>query len=356
MVSEGFQVNHERELIEFYRQLELLADSRLPLPEGIAGVAENCRSPRLRGVLRDLARDVAEGQPLGSALRRHPHAFPEVYASLLEGGERAGVLRESLHEVSSLAQRMARAGMSLREALVYPAITVAFALGTVLVMLRYYMPQLAADLAVYYEGPLPSGSALIYGLADLVCALWPVPALAYGALLASTIWLLSDSGQATRCLARLVRFAPGATRLSLHLDNARVCALLAVFMRRGVPTAEMLRACSAMLERPGAGAKLRQFADACEKGRLLAELEDLDAVLGPNTALALRHVSEDRLPTQLERLAESERIQADIALQRLRVLANVCAIGGMAVVGALSILGLFVPLIELYGRMAELGA
>ncbi|MBT3378731.1 MAG: hypothetical protein HN742_21465 [Lentisphaerae bacterium] len=348
-------MNHQQELIEFYRQLALLAESGLPLPEGLAGMADTCRDRAFRESIRGLERDIREGRSLSGALRGVPGVFPELYTSLLEGGERAGILPEALHEIASLAQRAAHTGLTLREALVYPAITVAFCLGTLLAMFRFVLPQLGRDLAVYYEGSVPLASKTVCGLAERVTALWPLPALVYLVIVSALVWLLSDCTPAGACLMRLARHLPGAATVTRHLDSARGCTLLAVFIRRGIPGGEMLRACATMLTADGSARRLQGLADSCDRGQALGELEGLETVFGQHAAIALRHPAEAGLAEQLERVAESERVQAELAFQRLRAAANLAAFGGMAVVGALSIWVLFLPLIQLYHSMAAEG-
>lgn len=348
-------MSHDRELIEFYRQLALLAESGLPLPEGLAGMAETCGDRVFQESLQRVAHDVRQGRSLSGALRGYPGVFPELYTSLLEGGERAGILPEALHEVASLAQCTAHTGLTLREALVYPAITIAFCFGTLLAMFRYVMPQLGRDLGSYYEGPLPLASRVVCGVAESVSAVWPLPAVLYFAVVIGVVWLLSDRSSAMSCLMRLAGHLPGAAIVGRHLDSARGCSLLAVFIRRGVPGGEMLRACATMLTAPESGRKLHALAESCDRGRTLAELEGLETVFGQHAAIALRHPAEDGLAEQLDRVAESERIQAELALQRFRTVANMTVFGGMAVVGALSIWVLFLPLIQLYQTMTALG-
>lgn len=349
----GSAVAHD-ELTEFYRQLTLLVRSDLPLPESIAAVAIGCGDRTFRGVLTAVADDVRRGVPLAEALRPHPRFFPEFHVALIRSGERSGTLPDVLHEVAAIARRERAMALDVREIVAYPLLTSGFALLVLLMLLRFYLPGFGQAMTALLAVPLPWFSAVLFGVADLVVAHWPLVLAVYGLGAATVVWLLGSGRSARRTLLRVLARLPGTRRILDSLDLARICGVSAVLVGKGAPLPEVLAVASGMTGNPAFAAGLDAARRECEAGRTLDEDAAALATLPQSVILCLQHRREGALAAELETLREYYVELATDTAHQVGLAWQLAAIGGMALVVGAVILAIFMPLIELYQSMAAM--
>lgn len=83
---------HPRYSGQIIHQLATLLQAGLPLAEGLELLAQQQQGAQWQALLRTLARDLAQGIPLSSALERWPQAFPPLYLAMIRTGELTGKL------------------------------------------------------------------------------------------------------------------------------------------------------------------------------------------------------------------------------------------------------------------------
>jgi general secretion pathway protein F len=85
--------------------------------------------------------DVLAGQPLARALGRHPAAFPEVYVTLVDAGERSGRLADVLARLADYTEEREQLRGKVGLAFVYPLLVTIVAVTVVTGLLVYVVPQ-----------------------------------------------------------------------------------------------------------------------------------------------------------------------------------------------------------------------
>src|SRR5262249_61745221 len=83
---------------------------------------------------------VLAGQPLARALAHHPAAFPDVYITLVEAGERSGHLADVLARLADYTEERELLRGKVLLAFVYPALVTIVALVVVTGLLVYVVP------------------------------------------------------------------------------------------------------------------------------------------------------------------------------------------------------------------------
>jgi type II secretory pathway component PulF len=93
-------------LVAFTDLLAILVDHGLPLPQALQLAGEASSDPFLASGARQAQQDIATGQPLGPALRRHL-MLPELIAWMTFVGEQRGDLGAMLRQIGALYRRQA---------------------------------------------------------------------------------------------------------------------------------------------------------------------------------------------------------------------------------------------------------
>ena len=230
-----------RLLAIFYSQLGDLLQSGVPLMRSLEILADQTGNQTLKAALQDVRDQVAEGNRLGEAMRRHPKVFSELAVSMVRAGEEGGFLDEVLKRVAVFVDHQEDLKSRVMGAMIYPAFLMC-AGGTVVIgMLVFFVPQFAPIFARLRErGELPAMTdILIQSSAFLkVYGIWILTALGIGLYY---LWnhLQSEKG---RMLADQIRLKiPGVGSLIRSLAIARFCRILGTLLKNGVPILLSLR-------------------------------------------------------------------------------------------------------------------
>lgn len=340
-------------VIEFYRQLELLVRSRLPLPEALTGMRQHMPSREFRSILETVISDLRDGMPLSKALGKYPNVFEEIPRRLIEIGEERDILEVVLHDIVQLAEQRRRITVDLREIAAYPALTILVAMILVLSLLRFYIPEFGHSVQELLETPLPAYSAAVVHAGEMVTALWQPILFAMAAAVVAAIWLFSDTRSAQRAIWKTLAHAPlGAVAANAH-ELARLCTVWSVFTRRGEPLPVILDLTGRMTENPSLARQLLLWKKQCENGKSLRECAETENTDTPAIlATVLRTTREEALAEELGCMGTYYAEEAQVAVQRFKLWWQVVTFSIMALVVAFCIVSMFMPVIQLYRQIA----
>jgi len=160
----------------FAEQLSTLIAGGVPLIRAIALLSEYSSSPRLGTVLSQVAKDIAAGNSLHSALAHHPKTFDNIWLSLVEAGEVGGNLADTLNQIAQYIKIQNAMRSKIITAITYPAILCVASVGVLIYFILGIVPTFAQifkdfniDLPTITVIVLNTSSFLInYGLIIIV--------------------------------------------------------------------------------------------------------------------------------------------------------------------------------------------
>src|SRR2546425_10381081 len=80
------------DLVVFTRQLATMIDAGLAMVQSLQALAEQTTNKVMKDVLRDVCTRVEGGDSFSQALMKHPKVFIKLYVSMVDAGERGGLL------------------------------------------------------------------------------------------------------------------------------------------------------------------------------------------------------------------------------------------------------------------------
>src|SRR5438552_16135285 len=124
------------DLVVFTRQLATMIDAGLAMVQCLQALAEQTTNKVMRDVIRDVCTRVEGGDSFSQALVKHPKVFNKLYVSMVDAGEKGGLLAEVLARLASYLESTARLRKKVKSAMMYPtAVTiVAIAIATFLLV------------------------------------------------------------------------------------------------------------------------------------------------------------------------------------------------------------------------------
>src|SRR5204862_6054071 len=96
------------DLVIFTRQLATMIDAGLAMVQSIQALAEQTSNKVMRDVIRDVCTRVAGGDSFSQALTKHPKVFNKLYVSMVDAGEKGGLLAEVLSRLATYLENTAR--------------------------------------------------------------------------------------------------------------------------------------------------------------------------------------------------------------------------------------------------------
>lgn len=224
------------ELMAFTRQLASLLSSGLKIDQAISLVATLFGKKRLATVAMDLNKMVREGAAFSQALTRYEKLFGRVYVTLVEAGERAGMLPEVLNRLATTLEEQDELKKELTNSLIYPVfVTIVSGIAT-FVLVQVVVPSFA-QLFIRSGQELPFLTRMVMTFSNRL----PYYALGFILVILGLVFCFTYEGwpKTTKlALARLQLAIPVIGPLRLRLGLTRFARMLGLMLQSGVQLVE----------------------------------------------------------------------------------------------------------------------
>ena len=127
----------------FAEQLSTLIAGGVPLVRAVSLLGEYASNPTLGYVLTQVAKDIAGGQSLHTALSHHPKTFSHIWLSLVQAGEVGGQLADTLMQVAIYTKTQESMKSKIITAITYPAILTVASVGVLIYFILGIVPTFA---------------------------------------------------------------------------------------------------------------------------------------------------------------------------------------------------------------------
>ncbi|MEY8263536.1 MAG: type II secretion system inner membrane protein GspF [Bermanella sp.] len=124
------------------RQLSTLISAGLPIEETLRATAEQTEKKHIKAMILDIRSRVLEGHSLAAALNDFDYAFPKLYRATVAAGEHAGHLDTVLNRLADYMESSQVNQQKIKLAAVYPIILCIVAVGIVVGLLTYVVPDI----------------------------------------------------------------------------------------------------------------------------------------------------------------------------------------------------------------------
>lgn len=160
------------DITTFTRQLATMVNAGLPLTEALLILRSQSKGS-LQKVVAKVLSDVEEGEPLSSALAKHPRVFSKTYTSLVRSGETGGVMDEVLKKLAENLEKQQEFRGKVKGALIYPVVIVIGMISVAMVMLVFVIPRLTT-LYDQFDADLPLATKILIAISNFMVNFWPL--------------------------------------------------------------------------------------------------------------------------------------------------------------------------------------
>jgi general secretion pathway protein F len=152
----------------FLTEIGVLLRSGLPLDRALAIAVDNVDQPHLKTRVGEVLAAVREGKPLSAALSAQNGLFPALAPAMSEAGEANGQLGQALERLAQMLEQTEQQRRQVASAMLYPIAMSIVAIGVMLLMLLFVVPQFEPLFATAPAGSLPPASVAVMAISRFV--------------------------------------------------------------------------------------------------------------------------------------------------------------------------------------------
>lgn len=334
------------ELSLFTRQLATLVRSGLPLDEALTAVSEQSESKRVKRTALGVRAGVVEGSSLAHSLNQFPNAFPPLFRATVEAGEQSGKLDYILERLADYVERRQVMQQKIMLAAFYPAILTFVAIGVVMLLLTYVVPQVV-EVFNSIDATLPPLTRGLIATSDFLRDYGIVLLILMGA--GAFLFSRAMRGEAFR---RKVHSAilrlPLIGRLTRGANTGRFTRTLGILFGSGVPILDALRIGTQVVTNLPMREAIEAAAVKVREGAGLSRSLAASKLFPPITVhLIASGESSGKLDEMLDRSAENQEREVETLVAALMGVFEPVLILAMGGIVLLIVLAILLPIFDL---------
>ena len=316
----------------------------VPLDRALGMLDETVTQPEFAAVVGDVQTRVRHGATLADALAEHQQLFSRFYVNLVRAGESGGALETVLVRLAEHLDQAKETREAIMAAMIYPVILMLVAVGAVMLLLTYVVPQFA-ELFNDVGEALPLPTRVVIAAGDFMQNQgWMLALAVIGiAYLLRYAWRRPTARR--RIEAVLLR-VPLLGELLVKADTARFARTLGTLLDNGVPLLNAAAIAREVVANRLMAERLAAVADKVKAGgRFSDELGEHDVL--PRFAVQMIRVGEEsgELAAMLSRVAEAYERGLRSALKRALALLEPALILTLGVVVAGIVLSILLAIL-----------
>jgi len=221
------------------RQIATMLMAGVPLIQSIEMIGTGATNKSLGKLMETIADEVKAGQPLSTALRKHPRYFDDLYCDLVASGEQSGALDRIFDRVALYKEKSEALKSKIKKAMFYPTAVLVIALIVTSILLIFVVPQFQ-DIFAGFGAELPAFTLLVIAISEFMQEYWWVIALIIAAFGYGYKEALLKSQKLRDATDRLILKLPVIGMILNKAAVARYARTLSTTFAAGVPLVDAL--------------------------------------------------------------------------------------------------------------------
>ena len=339
------------DLVVFTRQLATMIDAGLSMVQSLDALGEQATNKAMKDVIKGVSIKVQGGDNFSDALRKYPNAFDKLYVSMVEAGEKGGLLAEILARVATFLENRARMNKKIKSAMMYPtAVTIVAILITIFLLVK--VVPVFGEVFSGFGQKLPAPTQYLINTSEFLRSRYGIFIFGgmAGAIYGFFAFIKTPPGRAWWDNTRIKLPVFGVIAHKIVL--ARFTRTFSSLIRSGVPILEVLNIVANTSGHVGMEKAIRTAATDIEKG------DGISAALGknpifPTMVIRMMMAGEQtgKLDVMLERVADFLDEEIEVTLSGLTSLIEPILICFLGVVVGGMVVCMFLPIFKL-GELA----
>jgi type IV pilus assembly protein PilC len=341
------------DLAIFARQFSTMLDAGVSLIRCLDVLQAQTNNARLRKILMDLSARVESGESLSRSMARHPKAFSQLIIGLIRAGEVGGVLEESLQRIAGFLEKDVELRRKIRSALTYPVIVLLAAIGIVIFLVSWLVPQFAQLFKELGIKELPAPTQFLVDLSALFTERWYVVIIAVVAILiAYKLFVSTRVGRrvADRVKLRVPVFGP----LHHKIVMARFSRTMGTLLASGVPILQAMETVAGVVGNSVVSDAVIESRARIREGEKIADPLQRSKMFPP-MVVHMVSVGEESgsLDHMLNKIADFYENEVEMTIASLTAAIEPVMIVLLGIIVGFIVISMFLPMIEVISNLSQ---
>ena len=341
------------DLAIFARQFSTMLDAGVSLIRCLDVLQAQTNNARLRKILLDLSARVESGESLSRSMARHPKAFSQLIIGLIRAGEVGGVLEESLQRIAGFLEKDVELRRKIRSAMTYPVIVLLAAIGIVIFLVSWLVPQFAQLFKELGIENLPAPTQFLVDLSALFTQRWYVVLIAVAAVfIAYKLFVSTRVGRrvADRVKMRVPVFGP----LHHKIVMARFSRTMGTLLASGVPILQAMETVAGVVGNSIVSDAVIESRARIREGEKIADPLQRSKMFPP-MVVHMVSVGEESgsLDHMLNKIADFYENEVEMTIASLTAAIEPVMIVLLGVIVGFIVIAMFLPMIEVISNLSQ---
>jgi len=341
------------DLAIFARQFSTMLDAGVSLIRCLDVLQAQTNNARLRKILMDLSARVESGESLSRSMARHPKAFSQLIIGLIRAGEVGGVLEESLQRIAGFLEKDVELRRKIRSAMTYPVIVLLAAIGIVIFLVSWLVPQFAQLFKELGIENLPAPTQFLVDLSALFTQRWYVVLIAVAAVfIAYKLFVSTRVGRrvADRVKLRVPVFGP----LHHKIVMARFSRTMGTLLASGVPILQAMETVAGVVGNSVVSDAVIESRARIREGEKIADPLQRSKMFPP-MVVHMVSVGEESgsLDHMLNKIADFYENEVEMTIASLTAAIEPVMIVLLGFIVGFIVISMFLPMIEVISNLSQ---
>ena len=161
----------EKDISIFFRQLSTMINAGLPLVQCFELLQKGTDHKGLLKLFNGIQTELESGCPFGETLRKFPDDFDRLTCSLVEAGEKGGILDTILLRICEYKEKSLSLKAKVKSAMVYPASILVISFIVTSILMIFVVP-IFAEMFAGFGAELPAPTQIVMAISDGFVEYW----------------------------------------------------------------------------------------------------------------------------------------------------------------------------------------
>ena len=152
-------------------QLSTYLKAGIPLAESVRILAKQSKKPGIKKSFFELVYQLLKGESLSEAMDMQDKVYPRLLINMVKTAEMTGDLPSILDDMAEYYTSIDQTRKQMKSAMTYPLVVLAIAIGVLIFMLTYLVPQFSS-LFEANGAELPALTKAVMGVSEFIQANW----------------------------------------------------------------------------------------------------------------------------------------------------------------------------------------
>lgn len=332
-------------------QLSTYIKAGIPLIDSMRILARQTSKPSLRRIYDRVVYELVVGCSFSVALERQGNAFPKLLINMVKTSEMTGDLAGTLDEMSDYYTETERARKQMMSALIYPAVIFTVAVGAVVFIVMFVVPQFV-DMFASNNAELPAITVFVIAASDFLGNYWWVIAIVIIVTLIVYSWLFKNVRAFRKTMQTFYMKLPIIGNVIIYNEVSNLTRTFASLLSHSVFITDSMEILSQISQNEIYKGIINRTLIGLSKGAKISETFRGEWAF-PVVAYEMLVTGEStgQLATMMEKVASHYQSLHTNAVTTIKSLIEPIIICFLAVAVGFIIMSIILPMFDLYGQL-----